>query len=93
MCYTRDICPGEDGPVNLQISRADLTDPRLHAFLTAHLNEMAPTAPPESRHALDLTGLAAPGIRELLRFLRPRPHRMFLAQPPELPRPLANSTV
>jgi putative acetyltransferase len=38
--------------------RADLRD-----FLQAHLDDMEPTAPPESRHALDLTGLRAPGVR------------------------------
>ncbi|HEV3358807.1 MAG TPA: GNAT family N-acetyltransferase [Pseudonocardiaceae bacterium] len=39
-------------------ARADLRD-----FLRAHLDDMEPTAPPESRHALDLSGLRAPGIR------------------------------
>lgn len=38
--------------------RADLRD-----FLQSHLEDLAPTAPPESQHALDLTGLRAPGIR------------------------------
>ncbi|WP_010535251.1 GNAT family N-acetyltransferase [Brachybacterium squillarum] len=47
----------------LVIAPADLTDPRLHALLRDHLADMAPTAPPESRHALDLTGLAAPGVQ------------------------------
>src|SRR5687767_4050439 len=51
----------DDGPV--QISRADFTDPRLSAFLQAHLDDMEPTAPPESRHALDLTALQGDGVR------------------------------
>lgn len=42
---------------------ADLTDPALIAFLTEHLRDMEPTAPPDSRHALDLAALAADGIR------------------------------
>ncbi len=45
------------------ISRADFTDPRLAAFLQAHLDDMEPTAPPESRHALDLTDLRSPHVR------------------------------
>lgn len=50
-------------PVTLEISRADLADPQLHAFLAAHLTDMAPTAPPESQHALDLDGLSRRGVR------------------------------
>ncbi len=45
------------------ISRADFTDPRLASFLQAHLDDMEPTAPPESRHALDLSALEAPHVR------------------------------
>jgi putative acetyltransferase len=45
------------------IQRADFTDPNLGAFLRAHLDDLATTAPAESRHALDLRGLQAPGIR------------------------------
>ena len=45
------------------ISRADFTDPRLARFLQAHLDDMEPTAPPESRHALDLSALEAPHVR------------------------------
>ena len=41
-----------------QPDRADLRD-----FLQAHLDDMEPTAPPESRHALDLDGLRGPGVR------------------------------
>ena len=47
----------------MQISRADFTDPRLTAFLQAHLDDMEPTAPPESRHALDLSALQRPHVR------------------------------
>lgn len=50
-------------PVTLEISRADLADPHLHTFLAAHLADMAPTAPPESQHALDLDGLSRQGVR------------------------------
>lgn len=45
------------------ITTADLDDPELAAFLREHLADMEPTAPTESRHALDLSGLRAPGIR------------------------------
>ena len=47
----------------VQITRADFGDPRLAAFLQAHLDDMEPTAPPESRHALDLTALQGDGVR------------------------------
>lgn len=46
-----------------RIERADFGDPALGAFLQAHLDDLAPTAPAESRHALDLTKLQAPHIR------------------------------
>ncbi|WP_110241786.1 GNAT family N-acetyltransferase [Nocardioides gilvus] len=46
-----------------RIRRADFADPLLADFLGAHLAELAPTAPAESRHALDLGGLQAPGVR------------------------------
>lgn len=49
--------------MTLTITRADFTDPRLEVFLQQHLDDMAPTAPPESRHALDLAGLQGPTIR------------------------------
>lgn len=49
--------------MTLRIRRADFTDSRLAEFLQAHLDELAPTAPPESRHALDLSGLRQPGVR------------------------------
>jgi putative acetyltransferase len=44
-------------------ARADVADPAVAAFLLDHLAAMEPTAPPESRHALDLDGLRAPGVR------------------------------
>jgi putative acetyltransferase len=47
----------------VHIARADFTDPRLAAFLQAHLDDIEPTAPPESRHALDLTALQGDGVR------------------------------
>ncbi len=47
----------------MRISRADFADPALAAFLQAHLDAMVPTAPQCSRHALDLTGLQADGVR------------------------------
>ncbi|WP_431218798.1 GNAT family N-acetyltransferase [Leifsonia xyli] len=49
--------------MSIDIARADFADPALAAFLQAHLDDMEPTAPPESRHALDLDGLRAPGVR------------------------------
>ena len=47
----------------MTITRADFADPRLATFLQAHLDDMEPTAPPESRHALDLAALRAPHVR------------------------------
>ncbi|WP_119697848.1 GNAT family N-acetyltransferase [Microbacterium halotolerans] len=45
------------------ITRADFSDPQLRTFLEAHLADLAPTAPPESRHALDYASLQRPGTR------------------------------
>ena len=47
----------------LMITRADFDDPALAAFLQAHLDDMEPTAPPESQHALDIDELNQPGVR------------------------------
>jgi putative acetyltransferase len=47
----------------VRLQRADFSGPRLAAFLQGHLDELAPTAPAESRHALDLDRLDAPGVR------------------------------
>ncbi|GAA3604574.1 GNAT family N-acetyltransferase [Agrococcus terreus] len=48
---------------DVRIGHADFADPALLAFLQAHLDDMAPTAPPESQHALDATELQRPGVR------------------------------
>jgi putative acetyltransferase len=50
-------------PSTLVINRADFGADALREFLQAHLDDLEPTAPPESRHALDLAGLQAPGVR------------------------------
>ena len=47
----------------LTITRADFDDPALSVFLDDHLADMAPTAPPESQHALDLDELDQPKVR------------------------------
>lgn len=47
----------------ITVERADFGNPALAAFLQAHLDDLAPTAPEESRHALDLAKLQAPGVR------------------------------
>jgi len=49
--------------MHLTIERADFADPNLSAFLQAHLDDLEPTAPAESRHALDLRGLQRPDVR------------------------------
>lgn len=49
--------------VVIYIAPADFRDPRLVSFLEAHLADLAPTAPAESRHALDLSSLQRPGVR------------------------------
>lgn len=46
----------------MDIRPDDLTDERVLALLRLHLETMAPTAPEESRHALDLDGLRRPDI-------------------------------
>ena len=47
----------------LTIARADFADPELAIFLQQHLDDMAPTAPPESQHALNLAELNQPNVR------------------------------
>ncbi|WP_020659850.1 GNAT family N-acetyltransferase [Amycolatopsis benzoatilytica] len=47
----------------LEVSLADFDDVRLAAFLREHLADLAPTAPVESQHALDLTALRQPSVR------------------------------
>ena len=48
--------------MNLEIRVDDLSDPRIAEFLADHLRDMYATSPPESVHALDLSGLKKPGI-------------------------------
>ncbi len=40
----------------------DLQGPAIIALLKEHLRSLEPTAPPESRHALDLSGLRKPEV-------------------------------
>ncbi|HEY9292181.1 MAG TPA: GNAT family N-acetyltransferase [Microlunatus sp.] len=49
--------------MTLDIRRADFADPALSDFLQAHLDDLEPTAPAESRHALDLSALQRDGVR------------------------------
>ncbi|WP_285115436.1 GNAT family N-acetyltransferase [Leifsonia sp. fls2-241-R2A-40a] len=49
--------------MTIEFRRADFDDARLGSFLQAYLDELAPTAPPESRHALDFSALQRPGVR------------------------------
>ncbi len=49
--------------MSIVIDRVALATPELAAFLAAHHAEMQHTAPPESRHALVLDRLLAPGVR------------------------------
>lgn len=49
--------------MTISVCRADFSDPRLASFLQSHLDEMRPTAPAESRHALDLNALSQPSVR------------------------------
>ena len=46
----------------LKIGPDDLRGPEIAALLQAHLDQMAASSPPESRHALDLDGLRAPDV-------------------------------
>lgn len=49
--------------MTISLRRADFSDPRLSVFLQAHLDELRPTAPAESRHALDLDALRHSSVR------------------------------
>lgn len=49
--------------MSFTIVPADFDSTAFRDFLQAHLDDMETTAPPESRHALDLTGLQRPGVR------------------------------
>ena len=55
----------EQKPQNapMHIRRADLDDPAFAALMEEHRAAMQATAPPESRHALDLAGLRRPDVR------------------------------
>jgi len=46
----------------MRIQSDDLTGPAIIALLQQHLNDMHLTSPPESVHALDLTGLRAADV-------------------------------
>lgn len=47
----------------LSIAVADFQDVALLTFLQAHLDDLAPTAPSDSQHALDAVGLQDSGVR------------------------------
>ena len=49
--------------MNLRFNLDDARDPRVVAFLQAHLDDMRRVSPPESVHALDLDQLRVPDIR------------------------------
>jgi putative acetyltransferase len=49
--------------VVLTISPANFDETALLVFLQDHLDDLSPTAPAESRHALDLTALKQPDVR------------------------------
>jgi putative acetyltransferase len=57
------LTPSTSSSTSFTVGRADFTDPALAAFLQAHLDEMEPTAPAESRHALDLEQLQQQHVR------------------------------
>lgn len=46
----------------MNIRQDDLHSPQVLQLLQLHLDTMAPTAPPASRHALDLNGLRDPAV-------------------------------
>lgn len=47
----------------IEIAEADFDDPGLTVFLQEHLDDIAPTGPQESQHALDVGALRGPGVR------------------------------
>ncbi|MGN8025028.1 GNAT family N-acetyltransferase [Microbacterium sp. 22242] len=49
--------------MTILIDRVQAATPELAEFLAAHLRDLEPTAPPESRHALGLDRLLRPGVR------------------------------
>lgn len=50
------------GDPTMDIRRDDLTGPEIRALLEAHMRTMRSISPPESVHALDLSGLRRPEI-------------------------------
>ncbi|MEU8664180.1 GNAT family N-acetyltransferase [Actinoplanes philippinensis] len=48
--------------MTLHITVDDLTGPAIAALLREHVDQMRAITPPESKHALDLDSLRAPGI-------------------------------
>ncbi len=46
----------------ITLVKGNLHKPEVIALLQDHLDQMAGTAPPESRHALDLSGLQQPSV-------------------------------
>jgi putative acetyltransferase len=46
-----------------EVTEGELDHPEVQALLRHHLETIEPTAPKESRHALDLAGLKQPSIR------------------------------
>lgn len=54
----------------MRIEPADLDDPAVQAFLRAHLDDIAPTAPEQSQHALTIAAMrASPGFRLWVAYL------------------------
>lgn len=49
--------------MTLRITRVLASSPELESFLRAHLHDLEPTAPAESRHALPAGRLLSPGVR------------------------------
>ncbi|SDS39692.1 GNAT family N-acetyltransferase [Microlunatus soli] len=49
--------------MTVTIERADFDEPGLATFLQDHLDDLVPTAPQESRHALQLADLRRPDVR------------------------------
>ena len=56
------LAPFATPEMNWQIREDPLDSPAVLALLREHLDTLAPTAPAESRHALDLDGLRAPDV-------------------------------
>ncbi|MFU7528554.1 GNAT family N-acetyltransferase [Qipengyuania sp. ASV99] len=46
----------------MEIRRTDLSEPEVVALIELHLREMLAFSPPGTNHALDLSGLTAPGV-------------------------------